>query len=76
MTVMLKPAWAVNVEKARPILSPVLIYPNMMIQNEKNVRTVVLSFVSTSIKTTTPNEPTISNGSSFAMNEKKNDVAL
>ena len=70
MTVILNPAWVANVEKAMPILSPVLIYPNMMTQNEKKVRTVVFIFVMTSMNTVTPKDPNISNGNSFTKNEK------
>lgn len=48
----------------------------MMTQNEKNVNTVVLICVSTSMNTVTPNDPKISRGSSLTRNEKKNDVGL
>jgi hypothetical protein len=52
------------------------MYPNMMSQKEKKVTTVVFIWVTTNMKTVTPNEPKISNGISFTRNEAKNDVAL
>lgn len=74
--VMLKPAWEAKVEKATPILSPALINPNMMAQNEKKVKTVVCIRVTTSMSTVTSKDPTSSSGSSFTKNEKKKDVGL
>jgi hypothetical protein len=73
---MLKPACEAKVEKARPTLSPVLMKPNMMIQKEKKVRTVVVILVSTSINNVTPNDANTSRGSSLTRYEKKNDVGL
>lgn len=76
MMVMLKPAWDAKVEKASPILSPVLMYPNMMTQNEKKVNTVVCILVMTNMNTVTPKDPKSSSGSSFTRKEKKKDVGL
>lgn len=76
MTAMLRPAWDTRVEKAIPMLSPVLMYPNIMTQNEKKVSTVVCIRVRTSMNRVTTRDPTISNGNSFTKNEKKNDVEL
>ena len=76
MTVMLNPALLTKVEKAIPILSPALIYPNMITQNEKKVTTVTFIRVITSKKTVTIKDAMISNGTSFTKKEKKNEVTL
>lgn len=76
MAIKLNPSWVVNVENTIPILSPALVYPNMMTQNVKNVKTVFFIPVITKVTIVTQNELAISNGSSFTRNEKKNDVAL
>lgn len=76
MTVILNPAWEAKVEKAIPTLSPVLIYPNMITQNEKNVKTVVCMRVITNMNTVTPKDPKISRGNSLTKKEKKKDVTL
>lgn len=74
--VMLKPVWETKVEKASPILSPVLMYPNMMAQNERKVNAVVCIWVRTSMNTVAHKDAKSSRGSSFARKEKKKDVGL